>query len=50
LAEKIITYRQEKGQITNNWREELTGVLNINHIQQLENLEKHNLIINLGAK
>jgi DNA polymerase III alpha subunit (gram-positive type) len=47
LADKIIAYRQEKGKITNNWREELAGVLNINHIQQLENLEKHNLIINL---
>jgi len=47
LADKIIAYRQEKGQITSNWKEELTGVLNINHIQQLENLEKHNLIINL---
>ena len=47
LAEKIITHRQEKGKISGNWKEELTGLLNINHIQQLENLTKHNLIINL---
>jgi DNA polymerase III alpha subunit (gram-positive type) len=47
LAEKIIAYRQEKGRIASNWKEELSGILNINHIQQLENLEKHHLIINL---
>jgi len=50
LTEKIIAYRQEKGQITSNWKEELKEVLNVNHLQQLENLEKHNLIINLEVK
>ena len=50
LADKIITYRQEKGRITSKWKEELKGILNINHLQQLENLEKHNLIINLEVK
>lgn len=47
LAEKIINYRQEKGQITSNWPEELQGVLNVNHLEQLTNLQKHNLLINL---
>jgi DNA polymerase III alpha subunit (gram-positive type) len=47
LADKIVAYRQEKGQITNNWKEELKETLNVNHMQQLENLEKYNLIINL---
>jgi DNA polymerase III alpha subunit (gram-positive type) len=47
LAAKIITYRQEKGKISGSWKEELKTILNINHLQQLENLEKHNLIINL---
>jgi len=46
VAEKIVSYRQEKGRIT-HWKEELSSLLNINHIQQLENLEKYNLIINL---
>lgn len=45
LAEKVVSYRKEKGRITNKWKEELTEVLNVNHIQQLENLEKYNLII-----
>nr|CAG8435726.1 12349_t:CDS:10 [Entrophospora candida] len=40
LAEKIIAYRQEKGKISSNWKEELTSLLNVNHIQQLENLAK----------
>lgn len=48
VAEKIIAYRQEKGQITSNWREELGEFLNSGHIQKLENLQKYNLIINLG--
>ncbi|RHZ35175.1 hypothetical protein [endosymbiont GvMRE of Glomus versiforme] len=48
LAEKIIAYRQEKGQITNNWKEELNEILNINHLQQLENMERYNLIINVS--
>ncbi|CFW93026.1 DNA polymerase III PolC [endosymbiont DhMRE of Dentiscutata heterogama] len=47
VTEKIIAYRREKGPITSQWKEELKGLLNINHIQQLENLEKHNLVINL---
>jgi DNA polymerase III alpha subunit (gram-positive type) len=46
IAEKIISYRQEKGKIT-HWKEELSLLLNINHVQQLEKLEKYNLIINL---
>jgi DNA polymerase III alpha subunit (gram-positive type) len=45
VAKKITDYRQQKGKIT-NWKEELRGILNINHIQQLENLEKYNLLIN----
>ena len=44
VAEKIISCRQEKGKII-DWKEELSLLLNINHIQQLENLEKHSLII-----
>ncbi|WNE40946.1 MAG: DNA polymerase III PolC-type [Mycoplasmataceae bacterium] len=47
LADRIVAYRQEKGQITNNWKGELKETLNVNHMQQLENLEKFNLIINL---
>ncbi|CAG8846529.1 9949_t:CDS:2, partial [Racocetra persica] len=43
VAQKIIAYRREKKKITSSWKEELAKVLNINHIQQLENLEKHNL-------
>lgn len=43
-ARRIIDYRQQKGQIS-NWKEELSKVLNINHIQQLEYLEKYHLII-----
>ena len=45
VAKKITDYRKQKGQIT-NWKEELQGILNINHTQQLENLEKYNLLIN----
>lgn len=45
VAKKITDYRQQKGQIT-DWKEELRGILNINHIQQLENLEKYDLLIN----
>jgi DNA uptake protein ComE-like DNA-binding protein len=44
MAKKITDYRQKKGQIT-NWKEELQGILNINHVQQIENLEKYNLLI-----
>jgi len=44
VAEKIIAYRQEKGQIV-NWKEELEGLLNKNHFEQLENLEKYKLIL-----
>ena len=47
VADKVISYRQEKGKITSNWKEELSGLLNVNHIQQLENLQKYGLIINL---
>jgi len=45
IAEKIISYRKEKGVIT-DWRENLTTLLNTNHIQKLESLEKYNLILN----
>ena len=44
-AEKIINYKKEKKMISKNWREELKGLINSNHIQQLENLEKYNLIL-----
>ncbi|MCE8163344.1 MAG: hypothetical protein I3273_03355 [Candidatus Moeniiplasma glomeromycotorum] len=47
VAEKIMTCRQTQGKITANWKKELTGLLNINHLQQLENLQKYNLLINL---
>jgi DNA polymerase III alpha subunit (gram-positive type) len=47
LTEKIVNYRQEKGSISSNWKEELAGLLNINHLQQLANLQKYNLLINL---
>ncbi|RHZ36896.1 hypothetical protein [endosymbiont GvMRE of Glomus versiforme] len=46
-ARRIIDYRQQKGQI-NNWKEELATVLNKNHLEQLENLEKYHLIIESG--
>ena len=46
-AEKIISYRQEKGKFTNSWKGELGSFLNIGHLQKLENLEKYDLIINL---
>lgn len=44
LAQKIIYYRQSKGKITSNWKEELADLLNINHVRQLQNLERYNLI------
>lgn len=44
-AKRIIDYRQQTGQIT-NWKEELSTVLNKNHLQQLGYLEKYQLIIN----
>jgi hypothetical protein len=47
VAEKIMTCRQNQGKITADWKKELTGLLNINHLQQLENLQKYNLLINL---
>ena len=46
VAEKIVNYRQEKGKIT-NYKEELQGILNTNHLQQLTNLQEYNLLINL---
>jgi hypothetical protein len=45
IAKKITDYRQQKGQI-DNWKEELVKVLNKNHLEQLEYLEKYRLIIN----
>jgi|SRR5437763_1742255 len=47
LAEKIINYRLERGRLTSNWQEELKKILNVNHLQQLINLQEHNLLINL---
>jgi DNA polymerase III alpha subunit (gram-positive type) len=43
-GEKITAYRQEKGKIV-NWKDELEKLLNKNHVEQLENLAKYNLII-----
>ncbi|KLL02436.1 MAG: DNA polymerase III, alpha subunit PolC-type [Mycoplasmataceae bacterium RC_NB112A] len=49
VAEKIMTYRQNQGKITANWKKELAGLLNINHLQQIENLQKYNLLININS-
>ena len=44
VADKIVNYRQEKGKIT-DWGEELKGIINVNHMQQLKDLERYGLII-----
>lgn len=44
VAEKIIAYRLEKGKIA-NWKEEISTLLNKNHLEQIEHLEKFHLII-----
>lgn len=47
VANKIIAYRQQKGLINNkeNWQNEISKLLNVNHIKQLADLEKHNILI-----
>ncbi|CAG8701204.1 17577_t:CDS:2 [Racocetra fulgida] len=47
VAEKIVNYRKEKGPVTGNWSEELKETLNTNHLEQLSNLQKYDLLINL---
>ncbi|CAG8523373.1 25133_t:CDS:2 [Cetraspora pellucida] len=47
VAEKIVNYRKEKSLITSNWSEELKETLNTNHLEQLSNLQKYDLLINL---
>jgi hypothetical protein len=44
VAEKIVCYRNNNKRIK-FWEEELNNILNINHIQQIKDLEKHDLII-----
>jgi DNA polymerase III alpha chain len=45
IAKKLADCRHQKGKIE-NWKEELVTVLNKNHLEQLEYLEKYHLIIN----
>ena len=44
ISEKIINYREKK-KISKNWEEELSGMLNVNQIKKLNDLDQYGLMI-----